>query len=179
MHANRFSFVDQDMFTHYAAIDVGHNAVHLRRKHGLVGNQLATNNEEDNINEIEDTFLSHVSQNNRHGDGDNRDKDERNKNVDSDSSVSEAMTRVMLRIVSSTVITICRLYTACIMTLLILLKCIHCLQTPNRTSIYLFHSGRALESSEFLENTLLTITIMESVYKGYMCLCLASLNTSY
>ena len=91
MYTNRFSFADRDMFTHYAAIGVGHNAVHLRHEHGLVDNQSATDNEEDNNNQIEDPPLSHVFQNDRNGDeeDEDEDEDERDEDVDSDSSVSD------------------------------------------------------------------------------------------
>jgi len=51
------------MFARYAAIGVGHDAVHLRRHpHGLVDNHLAADNEEDDVDEFKDPCVSHVSQ---------------------------------------------------------------------------------------------------------------------
>ena len=48
LYVNTISFADQDMFARYAAIGVGHDAVHSRRHaYGLVGNHLAANNEDD------------------------------------------------------------------------------------------------------------------------------------
>ena len=74
------------MFTRYAAIGVGHDTVQLRHKHGLVDDQLAADNDEDVIDEVEDTWSSCASQNDRNTDEEDEDEGEN----DESSSVSDS-----------------------------------------------------------------------------------------
>ena len=89
MYANRISFADRDIFARYAAIGVGHDAVHLRRHvHGLVDDHLAADNEGD---EIEYSCFSRTSQTNGNVDVDEErsEGDEDEADEDSDSGVSD------------------------------------------------------------------------------------------
>ena len=59
------SFADQDIFARFAVTGVGHDAVHLaRHAHGLVNDNLPTDNEEEDTTEMEEpqAGLSGVSQ---------------------------------------------------------------------------------------------------------------------
>ena len=54
------------MFTRYAEIGVGHDAVHSRRHaHESIDDQLATSDDEADVNKMEDPPLNQVSQNNK------------------------------------------------------------------------------------------------------------------
>jgi hypothetical protein len=73
------------MFTRYAAIGVGHDTVHSRYNHGLVDDQLTTDDEDDGIDSIEDTNSRHASQ--KDGKADEEvDEDEDDSEDDEDES---------------------------------------------------------------------------------------------
>ena len=57
-YTNRPRFADRDIFARYAVTGVGHDAVHLaRHAHGLVDNDFPTDNEEEDITEMEEPGL--------------------------------------------------------------------------------------------------------------------------
>lgn len=94
VYTNGYSFADRDLFTRYAAIGVGHDAMLLERHaYGLIDDNSPNDNDEDDVGDIEVLGLSHVSRNDRDvGEEDKYEdeQDEQDEEEDKDEDEDEA-----------------------------------------------------------------------------------------